>query len=79
MVPITIDPYMVSIVIHCVITINPYFERYTYVQNERVCLKFYSQHTEWYSHYYYYSMAQAEQKKTNMSNRRETYAVVDTV
>ena len=34
MVPITIDPYMVTIVtivIHCVIIINQYFERYTYV------------------------------------------------
>ena len=42
MVPITIDPYMVTIVIHFVITINPYFERYTYSQNERVFLKCYS-------------------------------------
>ena len=48
MVPITIDPYMVTIVtivIHCVIIINQYFERYTYVQNVIVFLKFYSLYT----------------------------------
>ena len=31
MVPITIDPYMVIHCVSIVITINQYFERYTYV------------------------------------------------